>query len=130
MVREIRSFLGQVGFYRYFIKDFSKITKPLIGLLMNDVKFIFDEKCLESFNLLKNALISAPIMQPPDWSQPFEIMCNASDYAVGAVPGQQKDKKLHVICYVSRTLDVAQINYATNEKELLVVVLVIDEFRS
>ena len=100
-VREIRSFLGHVGFYRRFIKDFSKITKPLTGLLMKDAEFIFDNKCLEAFQTLKQALISAPIMQTPDWNEPFEIMCDASDYAVGAVLGQRKDKKLHVIYYAS-----------------------------
>ena len=86
-VREVRSFLGHAGFYRRFIKDFSKITKPLTNLLMKDVEFYFNEKCLEAFNILKQALISAPVIQPPDWEQPFEIMCDASDYAVGAVLG-------------------------------------------
>ena len=69
-------------------------------------------------------------MQPPDWRLPFEIMCDASDYAVGAVLGQRKDKKLHAIYYASRTLDSAQINYATTEKELLAVVFALDKFRS
>ena len=69
-------------------------------------------------------------MQPPDWNQPFEIMCDAIDYAVGAVLGQRKDKKLHAIYYASRTLDEAQINYATTEKELLAIVFAIDKFRS
>jgi len=87
-VREVRSFLGHAGFYRRFIKDFSKITKPLTGLLMKDAEFTFDNKCLEAFQTLKQALISAPIMQTPDWNEPFEIMCDASDYAVGAVLGQ------------------------------------------
>jgi len=59
-VREVRSFLGHTGFYRRFMKDFSKITRLLTGLLMKDVEFIFDEQCLESFKLLKYALISAP----------------------------------------------------------------------
>lgn len=76
---------------------------------MKDTEFIFEEKCLDSFNLLKHALISAPIMQPPNWSQPFEIMCDASDYTVGAILGHRKDKKVHVIYYARRTLDVAQI---------------------
>lgn len=97
---------------------------------MKDFEFIFDEKCLKSFNLLKCALISAPIMQPPDWSQLFEIICDANDYAVGVVLGQCKDKKLHFIYYASRTLDVAQMNYETTEKELLVVVFAIDKLRS
>lgn len=70
---------------------------------MKDVTF--DKKCLEAFNILKKALISKTIMQSPDWNQPFEIMCDASDFDVGAVLGQQKDKRLHVIYYASRTLD-------------------------
>lgn len=83
---------------------------------MKDVKFILDDKCRQAFKHLKQTLIFAPIMQPPNWSQPFKIMCDASDYAVGVVLGKRKDKKLHVIYYASRTLDVAQLNYATTEK--------------
>src|SRR4051812_5577913 len=67
-VREIRSFLGHAGFYRCFIKDFSKITKPLTELLMKDFEFIFDDKYVEEFRTLKQELISAPMMQPLDWS--------------------------------------------------------------
>ncbi|XP_058733056.1 uncharacterized protein LOC131604643 [Vicia villosa] len=115
-VREIQSFLGHAGFYRRFIKDFSKISKPLTSLLMKDVEFNFNDECLEAFEVLKTSLISAPIMQPPDWNLPFKIMCDASDYVVGAVLGQRKDKKLHAIYYASRTLDRAQMNYATTEK--------------
>ena len=79
---------------------------------------------------IKKALISAPIIQPPDWSLPFEIMCDASDYAVGVVLGPTKDKEHHAIAYASKTLTGAQLNYATTEKELLVVVFAIDKFRS
>jgi hypothetical protein len=90
-VKSLRSFLGHAGFYRRFIKDFSKITKPLTHLHEKDVAFDFDEKCLAAFRTLKSALVSAPIIQPPDWTQPFEIMCDASEYAVGAVLGQRKE---------------------------------------
>ena len=72
----------------------------------------------------------APIIQPLDWKLPFEIVCDASDYAVGAVLGQTKDKKHHAIAYASKTLTGAQLNYATTEKELLAVVFAIDKFRS
>jgi hypothetical protein len=82
-VNSLRSFLGHARFYRRFIKDLSKITKPLTQPLQKDVDFDFDEKCLAAFWTLKNALVSAPIIQPPDWRQPFKIMCDASDYAVG-----------------------------------------------
>ncbi len=79
---------------------------------------------------MKEALISAHIMQPPDWELSFEIMCDASDYTVGAVFGQRKDEKFHAIYYASKTLNDAQINYATTKKEFLVVVFAIDKFRS
>ncbi|CAM8950971.1 unnamed protein product [Rhodiola kirilowii] len=125
----IRSFLGHAGFYRRFIKDFSKIAKPLTHLLCNDVEFNFDEGCLEAFNKLKKNLVSAPIVQPPNWDLPFELMCDASDYAIGAVLGQRVEKKLHVIYYVSKVLDSAQMNYTTTEKELLAVVYAFEKFR-
>ena len=115
-IKGIRSFLGHAGFYRRFIKDFSKTAKPLTNLLMKDVPFHFSQDCIEAFCRLKMALVTAPIMQAPDWDLPFEIMCDASDYVVGAVLGQRKDKKLHAIYFASKTLDEAQMNCATTEK--------------
>ncbi|KAM2767007.1 hypothetical protein COP1_022855 [Malus domestica] len=129
-VREVRSFLGYAGFYRRFIKDFSKISTPLCRLLQKDVTFDFNEECEKAFKHLKEMLTSAPIIRPPDWSIPFELMCDASDYALGAVLGQRKDKQPHVIYYASRTLNDAQLNYSTTEKELLAVVFALDKFRS
>ena len=96
----IHSFLGQAGFCRRFIKDFSKISRPLTNLLQKDVPFVFDDDCVEAFETLKRALTSAPIVQPPHWNLPFEIMCDASDYVVGAVLGQRLDKRLNVIMLV------------------------------
>ncbi|KAK1617943.1 hypothetical protein QYE76_023460 [Lolium multiflorum] len=128
-VKGIRSVLGHAGFYRRFIKDFSKISKPLTNLLQKDVPFVFDDDCKEAFETLKKALTTAPVVEPPDWNLPFEIMCDASDFAVGAVLGQRVDKKLNVIHYASKTLDAAQRNYATTEKELLDVVFACDKFR-
>ncbi|KAL5791763.1 hypothetical protein ACOSP7_000357 [Xanthoceras sorbifolium] len=129
-VKGIRSFLGHAGFYRRFIKDFSKISKPMCDLLSKDVVFNFDRSCLVAFNTLKAKLTTAPILMAPDWSLPFEIMCDASDYAVGAVLGQRVDKLPHVIYYTSRTLNAAQMNYSTTEKELLAVVHALEKFRS
>ncbi|WVZ97729.1 hypothetical protein U9M48_043243 [Paspalum notatum var. saurae] len=117
-IKAIRSFLGHAGFYRRFIKNFSHIARPLTNLLAKDVPFVFDEECLEAFHTLKKALVSAPIIQPPDWNLPFEIMCDASDFTVGAVLGQSKDKKHHAISYASKTLTGPQLNYSTTEKEL------------
>ncbi|CAN6695146.1 unnamed protein product [Malus baccata var. baccata] len=115
---------------RRFIKDFSKISNPLCRLLQKDVAFDFNEECEKAFNHLKEMLTSAPIIVPPDWSHPFELMCDASDYALGAVLGQRKEKRPHVIYYASRTLNDAQLNYSTTEKELLAVVFALDKFRS
>jgi hypothetical protein len=67
--------------------------------VVKNVAFDFDEKCLAAFRTLKSVLVSAPIIQPPDWSQPFEIMCDASDYAVVAVLGQRKEGRVHAVCY-------------------------------
>jgi len=72
--------------------------------LAKGAPFIFDNECYESFKTLKQALILAPIIQPPDWTLPFEIMCDASDFAVGAVLSQTKDKKHYAISYASKTL--------------------------
>jgi len=129
-IKDIRSFLGHAGFYRRFIKDFSKIARPLTNLLSKDVPFHFSAECLKAFEHMKRELTSAPIIHSPDWSQPFEIMCDASDFAVGAVLGQKIDKQPHVIYYASRTLNEAQMNYTTTEKEFLVVVFALEKFRS
>ncbi|XP_057740464.1 uncharacterized protein LOC130957630 [Arachis stenosperma] len=94
-VKAIKSFLGHAGFYRRFIKDFSKIAKPLSNLLVSDTPFIFDETCMLAFEHLKERLSSAPIISPPDWNLPFELMCDASDFAVGAVLGQRKNNLVH-----------------------------------
>ena len=86
-VKGVKSFLGHAGFYRRFIKDFSKIAKPLSNLLNEDIVFLFDEYCLKAFNTLKTNLVSALVFTTPDWSQEFELMCDASDYAVSVVLG-------------------------------------------
>ena len=82
--------MGHAGFYRIFIRDFSKISKPLCGLLEKDAKFNFDESCQNSFEEIKSRLVEAPIMAKPNWNKKFEIMCDASDYAMGAVLGKKR----------------------------------------
>jgi hypothetical protein len=129
-VNGIHSFLGHAGCYRRFIQNFSQIARPLTHLLAKDASFVFTEECLQSFHTLKKALISAPVIQPPHWHVPFEIMCDASDYVVGAVLGQSKDKKHYAISYASKTLTGPQLNYATTEKKLFAVVFAIKKFRS
>ncbi|MCH80702.1 hypothetical protein A2U01_0001475 [Trifolium medium] len=129
-VKGVRSFLGHAGFYRRFMKDFSKTSKPLCNLLIKDVAFKFNDECLEAFNTLKKGLVTAPVIVAPDWNLPFELMCDASDYAVGAVLGQHHDKFFHAIYYASKVMNEHQVNYATTEKELLAVVFALNKFRS
>ena len=112
-VKDIRSFLGHAGFYRRFIKDFSAIARPLCTLLAKDAPFTWSQACDIAFNKLKTMLVSPPITRSPNWDLPFEIMCDASDYAIGAVLGQREDKKAFVVYYASKTLDSAQANYTT-----------------
>ncbi|GJR91079.1 reverse transcriptase domain-containing protein [Tanacetum coccineum] len=129
-VKGVRSFLGHAGFYRRFIQDFSKIARPMTHLLEKDTPFVFSDECLASFKILKKRLTEAPILVSPDWDLPFELMCDASDYAVGAVLGQRKDKYFRPIHYASKTLSDAQTNYTVTEKELLAVVYAFEKFRS
>ncbi|GJT18471.1 reverse transcriptase domain-containing protein [Tanacetum coccineum] len=128
-VKGIRSFLGHAGFYRRFIQDFSKIARPMTHLLEKDTPFIFSKECVESFNILKKKLTEAPILVAPDWDLPFEIMCDASDYAVGAVLGKRKTKHFQPIHYASKTMTDAQAHYTTTEKELLAVVYAFENFQ-
>ncbi|XP_025661628.2 uncharacterized protein [Arachis hypogaea] len=97
---------------------------------MKDVEFDLSKECMETFDKLKVALTQAPIVRGPDWSRPFEIMCNASNFAVGAALAQREGKNPYVIAYASKTLDGDQFNYTTTEKELLAIVFALDEFRA
>ena len=103
----VRQFLGHAGFYRRFIKKFSKIAKPLYKLLEKEAKFAWDEDCQRSFKELKTYLTTAPVVRAPNWQLPFEVMCDASDLAIGAVLGQREDGKPYVVYYVSKTLNEA-----------------------
>ncbi|GJX31008.1 reverse transcriptase domain-containing protein [Tanacetum coccineum] len=123
-VKGVRSFLGHAGFYRRFIQDFSKIARPMTHLLEKETPFVFSKDCIDSFETLKKKLTEAPILVVPDWNLPFELMCDASDFAIGAVLGQRKTKHFQAIHYASKTMTEVQIHYTTTEKEMLVVVLI------
>ena len=122
IIQDLRRFLKHVGFYRRFIQDFVKASKPLTTLLCKDKDFIIDEEGKHTFMMVKQVLIKAPILQSPNWDLPFEVMCNASDYAVGVVLGQRLEKQPMTIFYASKTIVKAQINYTTIEKELWAVI--------
>ena len=129
VIRELRSFLGHVGVYRCFIQDFSNISKPVTSLLCKEKDFIIEEEGKHAFMQLKRSLVEAPILQSPNSDLPFEIMCDALDFTVGAVLGQKIDNKLTAICYASKTLTDAQLNYTTTDKEFLAVVFALEKFR-
>ena len=128
-MKGIRSFLGLASFYRRFIKDFSKISRPLCRLLEKDAKFDFDESCKTTFDEIKSRLVTTPIMVTPDWNKEFEIMCDASDYAMRAVLGQRTEKMFKAIYYAKKTFNEAQENYSTTEKEMLAMVFACEKFK-
>ncbi|GJT44827.1 reverse transcriptase domain-containing protein [Tanacetum coccineum] len=128
-VKGVRSFLGHAGFYRRFIQDFSKIARPMTHLLEKETPFVFSKDCIHAFETLKKKLTEAPILVVPDWNLPFELMCDASDFAIGAVLGQRKMKHFQPIHYASKTMTEAQIHYTTTEKEMLAVVYAFEKFR-
>nr|GFC17210.1 reverse transcriptase domain-containing protein [Tanacetum cinerariifolium] len=99
-------------------------------LLEKDTPFVFSEDCIQAFQTLKTKLTEAPILIAPNWDLPFELMCDASDFAIGAVLGKRHEKNFRPIYYASKTLTDAESNYTTTEKEMLAVVYAFEKFRS
>lgn len=127
--KEIKSFLGLAGYYRRFIPNFAKISKPLTRLLQKDVLFNFDSECLSSFNDLRKALISDPILIYPNFEEIFVLTTDASAFAIGAVLSQGPVGRDLPIAYASRTLCSAETKYSTIERELLAIVWSVKHFR-
>nr|GEY76259.1 reverse transcriptase domain-containing protein [Tanacetum cinerariifolium] len=123
-VKGICSFLGHAGFYRRFIKDFSKIARPMTHLLEKDTLFFFSKECVKAFQTLKRKLTEAPILIALDWDLPFELMCNASDFAIGVVLGQRQEKHFRPIHYASKTMTEKDF-----KARLLYWVLLLQEFK-
>ncbi|RVW61979.1 Retrovirus-related Pol polyprotein from transposon opus [Vitis vinifera] len=115
-VKEVRQFLGHAGFYRRFIKDFSKLARPMCALLAKDAKFKWDQNCQHCFEELKRLLTTAPIVRRPNWDLPFEVMCDASDQAMGAILGQRDEGNLML-----STMQKAPINEEFPDDALLKV---------
>lgn len=126
----IRSFLGYARFYRTFIKDFSKIAHPFCKFLEKKAKFEFDEACLKVFECFEETLVVAPIIITPDWSKPFEVMCDASGVALDAVLGQKRNKIFRSIYYARKELNEVHKNYTMTEQELLAVVYAAEKFQA
>ena len=128
-VKGIKSFLRHAGFYRRFIRNFSKISRPLCRLLEKDTKFVFDESCRAAIEEIKSRLVEAPIMATPDWNKEFDIVFDVSDYAMGAALGQRADKIFRAIYYASKIFNEAQENYSTIEKQMLAMVFACEKFK-
>lgn len=127
--KDVKSFLGLTGYYRRFIENFSHMTKPLTCLLKKDTVFHWSNDQEQAFNLLKEKLISAPLLQYPNFSAPFIVTTDASNYAVGAVLSQGEIGKDKPIAYASRTMNKHEGNYSTTEKELLAILFGVNTFR-
>eukprot|EP00253_Pinus_taeda_P015881 PITA_15881 len=126
---DVRSFLGHAGYYRRFIKDFSKVASPLFFLLMKNAEFKWTNSCQKAFEELKHQLSTAPILRGPDWNLPFHISSDASDIAIGAVLGQEENHLPYAIYFISKNMTPAELNYTVTEKEFLAVVYAINKFR-
>nr|GEW96620.1 reverse transcriptase domain-containing protein [Tanacetum cinerariifolium] len=110
-------------------RDFSKISRPMTNLLEKNAPFVFSDDCVQAFQTLKEKLTKAPILIAPNWDQPFELMCDASDFAIGVVLGQRIENHFRPIHYASITMTEAESNYTTTEKEMLAVVYAFEKFQ-
>ncbi|CAF4878033.1 unnamed protein product [Pieris macdunnoughi] len=127
--KDIKSFLGLTGYYRRFISNFSSLTKPLTSLLKKDVPFVWGETQQSAFEECKRLLTNPPILQYPDFTKEFILTTDASLHAIGAVLSQGQIGKDLPIAYASRTLNKAESNYSTIERELLAIVWAVKHFR-
>eukprot|EP00253_Pinus_taeda_P030547 PITA_30547 len=126
--KDVRSFLGFIGYYRKFIENFTKLASPLFKLLTKDCEFNWNPDCQLAFETLKENISEAPISRGPNWKTPFHISTYASDTALGAVLGQ-KDLIPYAIYYTSKNLTPTELNCTVTEKEFLAVVHAINNFR-
>ena len=127
-VKTVRSFLGLANYYRRFIKDFAKIASPLNQLLRKDHKFVWTDSCEQAFKALKDALISAPILAFPDFTEQFHLYTDASNEGLGVTLGQIQNNREVAIAYAGRDLNAAEKNYSTTEREALAVIFGIKKF--
>ncbi|KAL4154312.1 hypothetical protein QTP88_000195 [Uroleucon formosanum] len=118
----LRDFLGLSGYYRRFIEGYSQTAKPLTALLNKDVPFEWSTECQRAFEMLKQKLVQAPVLQYPDFERPFILTTDASQFAIGSILSQGTPGQDRPIAYASRTLNKAEQAYSTTDKELLSIV--------
>ena len=128
-VSDVRSFLGFVGYYRKFIRNFAIIASPLFTLLKNDTPFVWSEKEMEAFRTLLSAIETNAVLAHPDFQQPFVVDADASGEGIGAVLSQILDDKERPISFISRHLTVAEQSWHIREKEALAIIWALESFR-
>ena len=128
-VHDVRAFLGLASYYRKFIRNFSNIARPLTDLTKKDKDMVWSDVQEQSFNQLKAALASAPVLRLPDFERQFIVTTDASDVALGAVLEQNFGHGLQPVAYASRKLNKAEINYSAYERELLGIVWALGQWR-
>lgn len=128
-VEEVRSFIGLASWYRRFVPSFSAVLFPITQLLQKNGKFVLSSECDNAFKTVKECLVSAPLLSCPDFSLPFTVQTDSSDFGLGAVLSQQTSDGEKVVCYLSPSLTKAERKYSTTEKELLCVVWALEKLR-
>lgn len=128
-VTEVRSFLGLCSYYRKFIRNFARVSAPLTNLTKKDVPFKWDQTAQNAMDVLKDCLVTAPILSYPDTTCSFILDCDASDTGIGAVLSQKSGEVESVISYGSKTLSKAERRYCVTRKELLAIVFFVKHFR-
>ena len=129
-VKQVRSFLGFGNFYRRFIRKFSELAHPLNNLLKKDVKFDWTPECQLAFDTLKRKFTKEPVLMMPDQTRPFQIECDASKYASGAVLTQtDSNGDRHPVAFISKTFSPTERNYEIYDRELLSIIRALEEWR-
>jgi hypothetical protein len=127
-LKQLRAFLGLSGYYRRFVMDYSRIASPLYELTKKNDNFIWTDKCQNSFDSLKAALVSPAILGFPCYDQPFKLYTDASSFSVGAVLCQEQDGIERVISHADRSLSNSERNFGISEKECLALVYAVKQF--
>ena len=129
-VRTLRKWLGLANYMHRYAKDYAQMAKPLTDLLRKDTGWEWTPQCQEAFDAIKKSLVQAPILALPDYSRPFSVVCDASDFAIGcALMQQDSENRSRVIAYQSRQLKAAELNYPVHDKELLAIKYALMKFR-
>lgn len=128
-ITEIRRFIGTASWYRRFVPNFSTIIAPITRLTKKNIKWEWSSECQKSFNLIKEALVTAPVLTCPDFNRPFTLQVDASHFGLGAILSQQFDDGEKVISYLSRSLTRQEMKYTVTEKECLAVIFSVEKLR-